>query len=362
MTELASKYEDFVLHNAPQISGLESGLRSLTYILPGRFQDADMASEAIFATVNLVSLYHDTILSHAALRQQPETPSSKFNRYTRYMLRGGGAAGGASAGPYRRIAYTLTIVQMFEVLMEMAATKLGGLKGKSRAVLSIEIVKVLCRTALFRLSQNRMTMHATVPERDYDLATVEPPSAVPESTTWTGKRTGKEHIQVDQITKQDKGGYDHAVQYLLSKALTESAKTPMDLLRAMSGRRVLGEWMFILRPLIFVLARRKLGGMSYKPWLISLAMELYSLSTSLDLRTLSFRPSLTMLERDEYKRRFWLLLYYLLRNPFYTHWTRARMNAFVDSAGRRPLISLFAGILRDYQPLWEKWHFYTSGY
>ncbi|KAJ3146060.1 Peroxisomal membrane protein pex16 [Geranomyces michiganensis] len=361
MTGLASKYEDFVLHNAPQISGLESGLRSLTYILPGRFQDADMASEAIFATVNLVSLHHDTILSHAALRQQPELPASKFNRYTRFMLRTGGA-GGTSAGPYRRIAYTLAIVQMFEVLTEMAATKLGGQKGKSKAVLSIEIVKVLCRAALFRLSRNRMTMHATVPERDYDPATVEPPSAVSESMTWTGKRTGKEHIQVDQITKQDKGGYDHAVQYLLSKALTESAKTPMDLLRSMTGPRVLGEWMFILRPLVFVLMRRRLGTMSYKPYLISLAMELYSLSTSLDLSTLGFRPSLTLLERDEYKRRFWLLLYYLLRNPFYAHWTRARMNAFVDSAGRRPLISLFAGILRDYQPLWEKWHFYTSGY
>ncbi|TPX60244.1 hypothetical protein PhCBS80983_g01923 [Powellomyces hirtus] len=354
MAELVSKYENFVLHNAPQISGLESGLRSLTYILPGRFQDADMASEAIFASVNLVSLYHDTILSQAALRQQPETPASKFNRYTRFMLRSGGA--------YKRVSYILTIVQMFEVLTEMAATKVGGKKGKGRAVLSIEIIKVLCRAALLRLSRNRMTMHATVPERDYDPATVEPPSPDAPSVTWKGKRTGKEHIQVDQITKQDKGGYDHAVQYLLSKALTEAAKTPMDLLRPLKNGRMWAEWLFVLRPLVYVLTLRKLGPTSYKPYLISLAMELVSLFSSMDLSTFGFRPDLTLLERDEYKRRYWLLLYYLLRNPFYTQWTKERMNAFINGAGRRPLISLFAGILRDYQPLWEKWHFYTSGY
>ncbi|KAJ3012129.1 Peroxisomal membrane protein pex16 [Thoreauomyces humboldtii] len=354
MSELVAKYESFVLHNAPQISGLEGGLRSLTYILPGRFKDADMASEAIFATVNLVSLYHDTILAPAALGQQPESTASKFNRYTRFMLRG--------STTYKRVSYTLTIVQMFEVLMEMGATKFGGQKGKRRTIMGIEVIKVLCRLALLKLSRNRITMHATVPERDYDPATVEPPEVGAPSATWTGKRTGKEHILVDQITKQEKGGYDHAVQYLLSKALTESARSPMDLLRTISPTRIWAEYMFILRPLVYVLALRKLGPASYKPYLISLTMELLSLATSLDPSTLGFRPNLTLLERDEFKRRFWLLLYYLLRNPFYTRWTRERMNAFVEGAGRRPLISLFAGILRDYQPLWEKWHFYTSGY
>ncbi|KAI8820131.1 peroxisome membrane protein [Fimicolochytrium jonesii] len=354
---ILAKYEDFVLHNAPQISGLESGLRSLTYLLPGRFENSDMASEAIFTFVNLMSLYHDTILSTAALRQQPETPATKFNRYTRYMLRSGST--------YKRVAYTLTIVQMCEVLMEMGARRVGGRRGRERVVVGVEIAKVICRTILLKLSRNRMTMHATVPERDYDPATVEPPPTSPSEhpATWKGTRTGKEHIRVDHITKSDKGGYDHAVQYLLSKALTEAAISPMDLLRPIvTARRKVSEWMFVLRPLVYVLALRRYGPSSYKPYLLSLTMEVLSLTASLSPSTLGFRRDLTILEREQYKRRYWLLLYYLLRNPFYEQWTKERMGAFIEGASRRPLISLLAGILRDYQPLWEKWHFYTSGY
>ncbi|KAI9094401.1 peroxisome membrane protein [Phlyctochytrium arcticum] len=379
MTETAKnfvkKYEQFVLHNAPQIGGIESGLRSLTYILPGRFTDADMASEAIFAGVNLMSLFHDTILAQAALRQQPETPTGKFNRYTRYMLRSNSPNGNV----YKRVAYSLAVVQMLEVLAEMAAAKLGGKKGKSRAVLGIEIIKVLCRGALLRLNSNRMILHSPVPERDYDPSTVLPPPSTPPAATWKGTRTGKEHLHVDLITNKEKGGYDHAMQYLLSKALTEGAATPVDLLGRLGGARKVSEWMFILRPLIYVLALRRYGRRSYKPYTISLAMELISLLLAMSSSSHSTINSLlgrgnnasaestgsqglTQLERDEYKRRHWLLLYYLLRDPFYSLWTKAKMDSTIESASKKPLISLFSGILRDYQPLWEKWHFYTSGY
>ncbi|TPX64188.1 hypothetical protein SpCBS45565_g06030 [Spizellomyces sp. 'palustris'] len=342
MSNLIKKYEDFVLHNAPQISGIESGLRSLTYILPGRFNDADMASEAIFATVNLMSLYHDTILSAAAHQQNPEAPTSNFNRYTRHML--------LSGGWYKKVAYTLTMVQMVEVLVEMGARKMGGGKGRGRVVLGIEVIKVVCRTALLKLSQNRMLLHSAVPERDYDPSTIHPPATC-KPGTWTGKRTGKHHVHVDVITQ--KGGYDQAVQFLLSKALTERASSPVDLLNRLGCKWA--EWAFIFRPLVYVLTLRRYGSKSYKPYLISLTLELGSLLASLH------RPQ-TSLEKDETKRRCWLLLYYLLRNPVYERFTKERLDAFVEGARKRPLISLFAGILRDYQPLWEKWHFYTSGY
>ncbi|CAJ0883995.1 22267_t:CDS:2 [Entrophospora sp. SA101] len=43
---LLKKYENFILANASQISSIESSLRTLTYVLPGRFADAEFASEA----------------------------------------------------------------------------------------------------------------------------------------------------------------------------------------------------------------------------------------------------------------------------------------------------------------------------
>ena len=39
-------YEGFLVENASQITAVESSLRTLTYFLPGRFKDAELAGEA----------------------------------------------------------------------------------------------------------------------------------------------------------------------------------------------------------------------------------------------------------------------------------------------------------------------------
>jgi hypothetical protein len=39
-------YQHFLLKNSSQISSIESSLRSLTFILPGQFKDAEIASES----------------------------------------------------------------------------------------------------------------------------------------------------------------------------------------------------------------------------------------------------------------------------------------------------------------------------
>jgi hypothetical protein len=46
MTTSKARYEDFLINNVSTISTLESSLRSITWFLPGRFKDAELASEA----------------------------------------------------------------------------------------------------------------------------------------------------------------------------------------------------------------------------------------------------------------------------------------------------------------------------
>lgn len=50
MLKLPSKYgrfyEETIVSNASSIGSIESALRSLTYIIPGRFRDAEIASES----------------------------------------------------------------------------------------------------------------------------------------------------------------------------------------------------------------------------------------------------------------------------------------------------------------------------
>lgn len=46
MPSSLAHYEAFLVNNVSVISTLESSLRSITWILPGRFKDAELASEA----------------------------------------------------------------------------------------------------------------------------------------------------------------------------------------------------------------------------------------------------------------------------------------------------------------------------
>lgn len=46
MSSPLAQYESFLVAHVSTISSLESTLRSITWILPGRFKDAELASEA----------------------------------------------------------------------------------------------------------------------------------------------------------------------------------------------------------------------------------------------------------------------------------------------------------------------------
>ena len=46
MSSALARYESFLVNNVSTISSVESTLRSITWLLPGRFKDAELASEA----------------------------------------------------------------------------------------------------------------------------------------------------------------------------------------------------------------------------------------------------------------------------------------------------------------------------
>ncbi|KAI8803268.1 peroxisome membrane protein [Cladochytrium replicatum] len=381
------KYERVVRENAPQIGAIESTLRSISYVLPGRFEGSEIVSEGLFTLVNTFGAYHDAILGPIAAAQAESTPNgppkdatSAFNRYTRGALK--------SSSLYARVAYTLTIVQFFEVLLEMTATRARGRRAKWRVVTVLEVIKLACRSALFSLSRRRMLLHAAVPERDYEISQLKPQSDVEanEVPRWTGRRSGKEHPSIQKIlsAKTGKGDVDidplqillsgklpsippsdPSVAFLVSKALVEATPNASDLLKSLSNIRLFAEWVFILRPFIYIIALHKYGRKSWTPWALSLGLESASFALgALDPTKgfLGFRKDLSRLESAEYVRRLYLFGYYLLRQPFYDGFTRERLDGFITATSGKPLISIISAVLKDYQPLWEEYYFYTSGF
>ena len=57
------RYEAFLINNVSTISTLESSLRSITWFLPGRFRDAELASEA-----RQFSFLHPMVLTYRKIQ------------------------------------------------------------------------------------------------------------------------------------------------------------------------------------------------------------------------------------------------------------------------------------------------------
>ncbi|KAJ9108739.1 hypothetical protein QFC21_000059 [Naganishia friedmannii] len=86
LSAIKNAYDETLLDNTATLVQIETALRNVTWFLPGRFQDAEVASEGVYSALSLVSLYHDSILSKR-LDQLRRLPVSPFARPS-------GAAGG----------------------------------------------------------------------------------------------------------------------------------------------------------------------------------------------------------------------------------------------------------------------------
>ncbi|PTB71666.1 peroxisome membrane protein, partial [Trichoderma longibrachiatum ATCC 18648] len=89
---------------------------------------------------------------------------------------------------------------------------------------------------------------------------------------------------------------------------------------------------------------------SWTPWLVGVTLEY----AARQLRQRSMRTS--TLERDEWNKRGWAMIWWMMRGAFYENVTKGAVNGVTS---RMP--SFIAGILQDYEYLWENYYFSTSG-
>ncbi|KAK7973632.1 hypothetical protein PG989_015480, partial [Apiospora arundinis] len=359
-------YSDFITKNNHQVSQIESALRSLTYIIPGRFRDSEIASETLHSGVQLLSLYHDTVLLRALSQipgLAPRIPSPHA-RYTRFWT--------ARSSFYRRIALLLQVVQYTELLWEMAAKRRGE-KVRWRVIVILEALKAFCRLLLLRITRSRPLVTPALPEREPipdTPATGSDDSALKElmgeedspeeearmlremngitdkkadhETEWTMPRTGSSLPSLPSPSDIS--------SYLLSRVLTaDDIKPATKLLSTLQGSARAAEILHILAPLIYAvtLARSK-NKRSWTPWLIEYAAR------QLRDRRASFRT--TALEREEWTKRGWAMGWWAMRGPAYDHLIKG-----VVGGVKKRVPSIVGGILEDYEYLWENYYYSTSG-
>ncbi|KAG9244046.1 peroxisome membrane protein [Calycina marina] len=339
--KLLNMYGDFVTKNQSSVTQIESALRSLTYIIPGRFRDAELASESLHSSIQLLSIYHDNLLTRAISKLPPiPRQQTMHSRYTKFWTQ--------KSKYYRRVATLLSMIQYTELLWEMMAKRRGE-KVRWRVVLILEIIKALCRLCLLRITNSRPLVTPHLPERD---AIPEDPQEedmydeefkVKEPTDYEMKRTG---LSLPPLPNPR-----DISSYLLSKVLTaDDIKAPNALLNKVNGSAQLAEWLHILQPLIYaVTMSRSRNKKDWQPWVLGLSVEF----AARQLRKEGYRT--TALEKEEWNRRGWSILYWVMRGPMYTEVTR---KAFTGFSSRMP--SLISGIMDDYLYLWDNYYFSTS--
>nr|POF14859.1 peroxisomal membrane protein pex16 [Quercus suber] len=366
-------YSDFITKNAGAVGQVEGALRSLTYILPGRFRESEIASESLNSSVQLVALYHDILLSRAmalSLHGQKihQTPHA---RYTRFYCQ--------KSATYRRTALSLSVVQYTELLLEMLAKRQGE-QTRWRVIVLLEAVKATCRLILMRLTNSRPLLSPPLPERElvvedqqaeeekpaYDENLLpSPPSERSEagSEKWTMPRTS--------LTLPPLPSSEDISSYLLSKVLTaDDIKPPKALLHRVSGLGEAAEILYIIRPVLYAMAMAYWcqredgrGKADWRPWLLGLSIEYGARQLAkhdLEARRPGGARGLTQLEREELKKRGWALGWWTMRGAFYENVTRGMIGSVAGKLKNKPLLDMVGSIIEDYEYLWDQHYFPTA--
>ncbi|KAK2461943.1 hypothetical protein APHAL10511_006406 [Amanita phalloides] len=359
-----ARYEAFLVKNISTIASLESSLRSFTWFLPGRFKDAELASEALSALLNALSMYHDTLLERFVRsdpKYKPLIPSSLHTRYTR--------AWAEKNVLYKWAARSLELIRFAQLLIEMGLRRTVSPRTRWRGVIALETIKALLRLMLLRITR-RPLLSPPVPERDLDPATIPPPSNTSSPTLAPSSPAPSPPPTPDHLRNNhaplpphpllaNVSGANHpelsVEEYLLPKALTPSSVKPAgNLVKPLSSPvDWLAETIYIIRPLAYASLMAS-DRRSNRPLIIALILEIVS-------RNLRRKPPPSAsLERTEHGRRDKDLLWYLLRGSIWGSYTRPKLEGVVDKTMNVPLLGLLSALVKDWIPLIDEYYYYTA--
>lgn len=270
----------------------------------------------------------------------------------------------------------LQMVIYTELLCEMTAKRRGGDKSRWKVVVLLEAVKAICRLILLRVTRSRPLVTPALPEREpipesavneqeeeeeelthseSELMDEDSPDGLiagtikpPHERDWTMPRTGMSMPSLPQP--------GDISTYLLGRVLTaDDIKPATKLLNQLNAAGQAAEVLHILAPLIYAVvlarssSRSRDGKKSWTPWVVGLAVEY----AARQLRDRSMRT--TALEREEWNKRGWGMSWWMLRGAFYENVTKEVVGGMTQ---RMP--GFVAGILEDYEYLWENYYFSTS--
>lgn len=313
---------------------IPTGLSTLTWILPDRFGgDSEFAIEAIHTTINLISTLHEVIAAEASL---PIPIKDKLPVGSSELL------------------LLLSALQHIQVLVEVWAIHKedkGSTDRRRRynSMVWVESMKAIVRMVILKLSKSRILTNGGLGNFD----------------AWSLSRSDRDGSDIRKAFAAFKFKYGSALDASLHKVSADDKNAVAGYAEADSCTLrlllLLGELSYILRPVVYTLALRQWGSRSWKPYLLSLAVELGSMKMTRSATSLSAKnacmaakdpsvagTSLEILyilqsmqlhreEMDELTRRKLKLVFYLVRDPFFSRITKVGLEKGEGVFSRIPL-------------------------
>lgn len=220
---------------------------------------------------------------------------------------------------------------------------------------------------ILKFKNNIVTIPATASIDRKNIESIEKPSAsIPDidfspdfndgsSITFTLKRSGK------VIRRVAKSPPIYSRNLVAPEASSSSSSTTLlspnrsySLSTTFNNKAITNaEIVYIMKPMIHLGTVGLFGYKSWKSWMSSLALDLFSLRTYYNNR-----QYLSTAQKKELSRRCVTMILYIMRSPFYESVSHNKIDAFLRALSRLPFAHQIFEPLRQYIPHYQGTYFY----
>ncbi|XP_065055927.1 peroxisomal membrane protein PEX16-like [Rhopilema esculentum] len=351
LNDFSESYKRMVVEDPAKVATFESTLNLISFVLPGNIRSSDIVSELVYFATKMLALIHDIIY------RRELSVMHKFLWTEKTYLES-----------------VLTVLEYMAPFLELGAGRLWGESGKWLVVFCFQTLKAALKTILLfvydtgiqhspsllfikekikidqkEIDKKLTAVNENMPQQDRDMekAWQDAKTDTEDSKcdVWRGKRSGRTIRSLK--SSPPKGFRDWKVPKKIEKE-SES----VDYYKAESKltyTEKLAELAYILRPLCHLSSMFVCGEKSWKPWLLSMAVDLSS------IHHLNSKKVIKDIEKDEIFRRKAALLMYILRSPFYDKYSKAKILKCLRVLGELiPGMKMIAQPLQEYLPMWQQ--------